>query len=134
MGDYAVLSLSPETMKVIDRSRGQLSRSEFLNCVVSSWCLEQRAAQRYITQSEIGEFEEGIKELLRSFLEFVVSYGLDIEKTPANGMSQLLDRLHLNGDTAHPKNGRNGATTAQEMESLSAPLGRSNGSGRAAAN
>ena len=65
MGDYAVLSLSPETMKVIDRSRGQLSRSEFLSCVVSSWCLERCTTQRYITQKEIREFEEGIKELLR---------------------------------------------------------------------
>ena len=129
MGDYAVLNLSPEIMKVIDRSRGQLSRSEFLNCVVRSWCLEQCATQRYITQREIREFEEGIKELLRSFLEFVVSYGLDIEKTSAEGMSQLLDRLHLNGDTARLKNGRNGAgRTAAE------PLGYSNGSGKAAAN
>ena len=134
MGDYAVLSLSPETMKVIDRSRGQLSRSEFLSCVVSSWCLERCTTHRYITQKEIREFEEGIKELLRSFLEFVVSYGLDMEKTSADGMSELLDRLHLNGDTAHPKNGRNGATAAQEMGSLSEPLGRSNGSGKTAAN
>ena len=129
MGDYAVLNLSPEIMKVIDRSRGQLSRSEFLNCVVRSWCLEQRTTQRYITQVEIREFEEGIKELLRSFLEFVVSYGLDSENTSADGMSRLLDRLRLNGDTTHPKNGRNGASrTAAE------PLGHSNGSGKAAAN
>ena len=129
MGDYAVLSLSPEIMKVIDRSRGQLSRSEFLNCVVRSWCLEQCTTQRYITQSEVREFEEEIKELLRGFLEFVVSYGLDSEKTSADGMSRLLDRLRLNGDTAHPKNGRNGASvTAAE------PQGNSNGSGKAAAN
>ena len=118
MGDYAVLNLSPETMKVIDRSRGQLSRSEFLSCVVSSWCLEQCTTQRYITQREVREFEEGIKELLRSFLEFVVSYGLKI--------SQLLARLHLNGDTGHRK--------TAGMGPLSEPLGRSNGSGKAAAN
>ena len=59
MENYAVLDLSPEIMRKIEETRGQPSRSEFLNCLVSTWCLEYQARQRYITQEEFRELDAG---------------------------------------------------------------------------
>ena len=79
-----------ELVNKIDEHRGDLDRGEFLNVLIDSY-LQQDSADHavdhpakksidgeYVTEESLTEFERGIKELLRNFLEFFVSYGLEI--------------------------------------------------------
>ena len=134
MGDYAVLNLSPEIMKKIDGSRGQISRSEFLECVVRNWCLEQYTGQLYVTQEEFSEFADGMNGLLRSFMDFFVSYGMDLGKAPTGSMSQLLDQLRPYKSATHPSNGHNGNGKTRESGLPPRSHGGSNALGKAVAN
>ena len=110
MNRYTVLNLPPGIMKKIDQSRGQLSRSEFLDCLVRSWCLEHGTKQRYVSREEVRVFEDGIKNLLRSFLDFFVSYGLELEVFAAESLPQLLDQLQPDGHATHRQSSSNGAS------------------------
>lgn len=70
----------------IDEHRGDLDRGEFLNVIIDSY-VQQNSAEHSAkahadgeneTREYLAEFERGIKELLRNFLEFFVSYGLEL--------------------------------------------------------
>ena len=52
---------------------------------------EDSKEQSYVTKEELEGFEQGIKGLLRSFLEFFVSYGLELGK-PAKGKFEELNQ------------------------------------------
>ena len=133
MGEYAVLNLSPEVMKKIDGNRGQLSRFEFLECIVRSWCLERYSGQQYVTQEEFRELAESVKELLRSCMDFFVSYGLDLGKAPAGSMSGLLDQLRPYKIATHASNGHNGNGKTMGNGLPPQSHGDSNGLGEVAA-
>jgi hypothetical protein len=50
-------------------------------------------------------FQEGTKEFLRSFLEFFISYGLELGKQPSNSEFERLGRkLQSLGGSAQVKN------------------------------
>ena len=133
MGEYAVLNLSSEVMKKIDGNRGQLSRSEFLECIVRSWCLEQHNGQQYVTQEEFRELAESVKELLRSCMDFFVSYGLDLGKAPEGSLSGLLDQLRPYQSATHASNGHNGNGKTRGSGLPPQSHGGSNGLGEVAA-
>ena len=91
--------LPSELVSKIDEHRGDLDRGEFLNVLIDSYLQQDsadHAAQKnsdgeYVTEESLTEFERGIKELLRNFLEFFVSYGLEIG--PKTGDSSGLESL-----------------------------------------
>ena len=92
-----------ELINKIDEQRGDLDRGEFLNVLIDSYCqqdsaehsAEAHAAGEYVTEESLGEFERGIKELLRSFLEFFVSYGLELgpKAGESSGLGSLSEKL-----------------------------------------
>jgi len=45
-----------------------------------------------VTREEFRQFQEGAKELLRSFLEFFINYGLELGKQPKNDEFEQLTR------------------------------------------
>ncbi|MCX6004602.1 MAG: hypothetical protein NT082_02865 [Chloroflexi bacterium] len=94
MSEKRMLILDAETVEKIEENRGDMSVSEFIHFIIDSH-LEQNIHPQQIdliTKDEFRQFEEGIKDLLRSFLEFFLSYGLELGKQPTDGE---LDKLSL---------------------------------------
>jgi hypothetical protein len=57
-----------------------------------------------VTREEFHQFQEGTKELLRNFLEFFISYGLELGKQPGdNEFEQLAQKLQSLGSSAKVK-------------------------------
>lgn len=82
MCDKRMMVLPAELVVRVDENRGEVSRAEFINLLLDSQLgngeLEQH--QQFVTRESLAEFEGGMKELLRSFLEFFITYGLEIGK------------------------------------------------------
>ncbi|MDD5312383.1 MAG: hypothetical protein PHO26_05035 [Dehalococcoidia bacterium] len=94
MSEKRMLILDAETVEKIEENRGDMSVSEFIHFIIDSH-LEQSVQQQHndgVTREEFHQFEEGIRDLLRSFLEFFLSYGLELGKQPTDGE---LDKLSL---------------------------------------
>jgi len=77
-----MLIVDAEVARKVDENRGDMSRSEFINLLIDSQLKESFGKQSYVTKEEFVHSQQGIKELLRSFLEFFISYGLEVGKQP----------------------------------------------------
>ena len=82
MADKRMLIIDAELAQKIDGNRGDMSRSEFINFLIDSQLKEEPVEQSYVSREEFQQFELGIKNLLRNFLEFFISYGLELGKQP----------------------------------------------------
>ena len=97
MADKRMLIVDAEVARKMDENRGDMSYSEFLNFLIDSQFKEEVGSQNYIDREEFHQYELGMKELLRNFLEFFLSYGLELGKTPQDKtfeeLSQKLQAL-----------------------------------------
>lgn len=125
MAEKRMLILPAEIIKRIDENRGDLSQSDFINFLIENQLKgssnEKQAASReeilalietqlkevskkqhYVTRDEIQSFEQDMKILLKSCLDFFVSYGLELGKnSPQDEFDELSSKLnelenHLN--------------------------------------
>ena len=107
MADKRMLIVDADVARKVDENRGDMSRSEFLNFLIDSQLKEETGNQNYVNyvnKEEFRQFERGIKELLRNFLEFFISYGLELGKQPQDEtfeeLSQKLQALGSPGKKA----------------------------------
>lgn len=95
--DESVLVLDNEVVRKVDGKRGEMSRSAFLNSLIDGQWKEDTGNQNYVSKEELKHFEQGMKKLLRHFLEFFLSYGLELGKQPQDEtfeeLSQKLQAL-----------------------------------------
>ena len=82
MNDGGMLRLSVDVIKEIDKTRGRMSRSGFIRYLIHKHDVAQFEEQTYVTEEEFQEYQRGVKSLLRSFLDFVVTFGLELGKQP----------------------------------------------------
>jgi len=98
------LTVDAEVVKRIDENRGDMNRSDFINFLIDSHLQEECRKHNYITKEEFNQFQEGIRELLRNFLEFFISYGLELGKQPKDKtfeeLGQRLQALGSSGSKA----------------------------------
>ena len=97
MGDKRMLIVPAELVKKIDDNRGDMSQAEFIELLIDSQLKEKEETktQHYATKEEVRSFEEDTKRLLRSFLDFFVSYGLELGKqSPKSEFEELTSKLH----------------------------------------
>ena len=98
MGDKRMLIVPEELVKKSDDNRGDMSQAEFIEFLINSQLQETREKvkeQQYVSREEIHRFEQDIKSLLRRFLDFFVSYGLELGKqSPKAEFEELSSRLH----------------------------------------
>jgi len=83
MGEKRMLIVPVELVKKIDDNRGDMSQAEFIDFLIDSQLKQEAKEQEekeYATKEEIRSFELDIKRLLKSFLDFFVSYGLELGK------------------------------------------------------
>ncbi len=96
MSEKRMLIVDAELVKRIDDNRGDLGRSEFVNFLIDSALKQKEEGKKQggVTREEFHQFQEGTKELLRNFLEFFISYGLELGKQPSdNEFEQLARKL-----------------------------------------
>ena len=127
MAEKRMLIMPADVIKKIDENRGDLSQAEFINFLMENQLkadgTEKQAASReeiltlietqlkeaakkqhYATREEIQAFEQDIKGLLKSCLDFFVSYGLELGKhSPKEEFEELSSKLeelenHLNSE------------------------------------
>ncbi len=88
-----------EVARKIDENRGNLSQGEFLVFLMDSSLHGESVAERFVTREAFEEFERGMKELMRNFLDFFVSYGLEFGRRSGNGKGDAVSRRLLHLDT-----------------------------------
>ncbi len=94
MAEKRMLIVDAEVAGKIDENRGDMSRSEFLNFLIDSQLKETEEVgnQNYVDREEFHQFAQGMKELLRNFLDFFLSYGLELGKQPQDKTFQELSQ------------------------------------------
>jgi len=106
MSEKRMLIVDAELVKKVDDNRGDMGRSEFIDFLIESQLKEKEEGKKQIgvTREEFHQFQEGTKELLRSFLEFFISYGLELGKQPSDSeFEQLAQKLQGLGGSAKVK-------------------------------
>ena len=104
MSEKRMLIVDTEVVRKVDENRGDMNRSDFINFIIDNCLTEDSGKQNYITKEEFSQFQQGTRELLRNFLEFFVSYGLELGKQPTDTtfeeLSQKLQTLGESGSKA----------------------------------
>jgi len=96
-----MLIVPAELIDRIDENRGDISQAEFIDFLIDSQLKEETKGlkhatkeQQYVTREEFRSLEQDMKKLLRSFLDFFVSYGLELGKqSPKTEFEELIGRL-----------------------------------------
>jgi len=100
VAEKRMLIVDADVAKKIDENRGEMSRSEFLDFLIDSQLREDIGNQNYVNKEEFHQFAQGMKELLRNFLEFFISYGLELGKQPQDkSFEELSQKLQTLGST-----------------------------------
>jgi len=95
-----MLIVDAEVAKKVDENRGEMSHSEFLNFLIDSQLKEDVGNHDYVDKEEFRHFAQGMKELLRNFLEFFISYGLELGKQPQDkSFEELSQKLQTLGSS-----------------------------------
>jgi hypothetical protein len=116
VSERRILIVDAELIDKIDANRNDMSRTEFLSFLMDSYLRKEgRAddiqhhgdahqariadshkkeikADNYVTREELQQVHDGIRDLLRSFLDFFVTYGLEIGKQPQDSEFQELSQ------------------------------------------
>jgi len=101
MSEKRMLVVEADLVKKIDENRGELSRSEFVDLLIEGQLQEKEDGAHVkgslldddaVTRDEFRQFQEGAKELLRSFLDFFINYGLELGKGPRDEEFEQLSR------------------------------------------
>ena len=106
MSEKRMLIVDAELVKKVDDNRGDMGRGDFINFLIESQLKEKEGSRKQdgVTREEFHQFQEGTKELLRNFLEFFISYGLELGKQPSdNEFEQLALKLQSLGGSPKVK-------------------------------
>src|SRR4030042_5601673 len=93
MSDKRMLIVDAVAAKRIDDNRGDMSVSDFVNFLIDGQMkpnVPEATTNNHVTKEEFLHFEQGIRDLLRRFLEFFLNYGLELGK---NSTDRELERL-----------------------------------------
>ena len=78
MTEKRMLIVSSDLAKKIDENRGDLTQEKFIDYLIDSRMEQKSADERYVTKESIGEFEQDVRDLMRSFLDFFMNYSLEL--------------------------------------------------------
>ena len=108
MSEKRMLVVDADLVRKIDENRGELSRSEFIDLLIEGQLREKGENGKHpakwedvVTREEFVQFQEGAKELLRSFLDFFINYGLELGREPRDEEFEQLSRKLRNLARSH---------------------------------
>ena len=96
MSEKRMLIVDAAVAKRIEENRGGMEVSDFINFLIDGQlkpnvvAAEAPPQNNHVTKEEFQHFEQGVRDLLRSFLEFFLNYGLELGK---NSTDRELERL-----------------------------------------
>ncbi len=99
MAEERILIVSADVVRKIDDNRGNMSQGEFLDSLMDSSPHGESVTERFVTWDAFEEFEQGMKELMRNFLDFFISYGLELGRRSGNGKGDALNLRLLHSGT-----------------------------------
>lgn len=101
MAEKGMLIVDAEVVRKVEVNRGDMNRSDFINFLMDNCLKEDPEKQSYVTKEEFNYFQQGTRDLLRNFLDFFISYGLELGKQPQDEtfkeLSQKLQELSSSG-------------------------------------
>ncbi len=104
MAEKRMLIVDAEVVRRVDENRGDMNHSQFINFLIDSQLKEDTTPQNCVSKEEFHQLEQGMKDLLRNFLEFFISCGLELGKQPQDKtfveLSQKLQALGSSGSKA----------------------------------
>ena len=115
MADKRMMVLPAEVVARVDENRGDLSQADFINLLLDNQlgngetdqASNHEEEQEPVTWVDLAELESGIKDLLRSFLEFFITYGLEIGKESGKyDLAALTNRLNNLPDSSVSPRGK----------------------------
>ena len=104
MAEKRMLIVDADVVEKIDKNRGDMSCSEFINFLIDSQMEEKSGNHNhnYVDKEEFYQFTLGMKDLLRNFLEFFLSYGLELGKQPQDKtFAEFSEKLQALGASAY---------------------------------
>ncbi len=94
MSEKRMLIVPAELVVKIDDNRGDMSQAEFINYLIDSRLKIETKEPHYVTKEELRTFEQDMRKLFRSFLDFFVNYGLELGKqSPGIEFEELTSKL-----------------------------------------
>jgi hypothetical protein len=99
MAERRMLIVPAELVRRIDENRGDMSQAEFIDFLIDGQLKEETKTKakeepKYVTEEQFRSLEQDMKKLLRSFLDFFVSYGLELGKqSPQSEFEEIASRL-----------------------------------------
>jgi hypothetical protein len=109
MSEKRMLIVDDELLRKIDENRGDMSRIEFINFIINTQLGHEggggAVSHQYVDREEFQEFAQGMKDLLRRFLDFFISYGLELGQEPKDStFAELVQKLQtLSASGAKPQ-------------------------------
>ena len=100
MPEKTIFILPEETVRKIDLHRGDMSRAEFIDFLIDTVLAQEevkeekkvprrreeaeraRPAEEYVSRAEFDEFRQSIKDLQKAFIDFFLTYGLELGGKP----------------------------------------------------
>lgn len=83
MSNSKILVVPAGLAKKIDENHGDMSRVEFIEALIDSLIAEKPESQEtgkaeYVNRTDFISFEQDMKQLMKSFLDFFVSYWMEL--------------------------------------------------------
>jgi len=109
MSEKRMLIVDEELLRKIDENRGDMERADFIRFIINNQLQEKaesdEISRQYVDREEFQEFAQGMKDLLRRFLDFFISYGLELGQEPKDStFSELVQKLQtLSAGGGKPK-------------------------------
>jgi hypothetical protein len=98
MTDKSMLIVDSNLVQKIDKNRGDMGRSEFISFLIDNQLKDEEVSveNNFVSREEFQQFHQGIKELLRNFLDFFLSYGLELGEQPKDQtFEELVKKLQV---------------------------------------
>jgi metal-responsive CopG/Arc/MetJ family transcriptional regulator len=82
LSDNKILVVPADLAQKIDDNRGDMSRVEFIEALIDNLVTDKHESKSngkvdYATRTELLSFEQDMKQLLKSFLDFFIAYGME---------------------------------------------------------
>ena len=84
LSDRTILIIPADLAEKIDSNRGDVDRAEFIEALIDNILTEKHEPEKkgeqaeYVTRTEFVSFQQDIKQLIKNFLDFFVSYRLEL--------------------------------------------------------
>jgi len=107
MLEKRMLIVPSETVNKIDENRGDMGQAEFIDFLIDSHFQKEKPSNgRYVSREQFQAFEQGMKDLFRSFLDFFLSFGLEMDQnSPTAEFEEFNHKLQGLEEKLEPEQG-----------------------------